>query len=75
MATDAPQGSAQQRREQIDARDAVDHAVVHLADQCGAIALDPLDDPQLPERFPGVELLRHDARDQPLELSLAPRAR
>ena len=36
---------------------------------------EPLDHPELPERFPAVELLRHDPRRQRLQLSVVARPR
>ncbi len=62
--------------EQIDAGDAVDHCMVHLGDDGEAIpALQALDYPHLPERPRAVELLRHDAGRQPLELAFVSGAR
>ena len=55
---------------QVDARDAVDHAVVHLRDHREAVALEALDDPHLPERPLAVEVLLHDARREALQLLL-----
>ena len=46
----------------LASRDAVDQAVVDLRDQREAIALEPFDDPHLPERAGAVEALREDAR-------------
>jgi hypothetical protein len=43
--------------------------VVDLRDDGEAVALDALDEPDLPERLPPIELLRHDAAGQPLEAS------
>src|SRR5215203_4507491 len=49
-------GVEQDGRE-VDARDAVDERVVRLGDQCEAVALEPLDQPRLPQRLRAVELL------------------
>ena len=38
-----------------------------------AAALETLDEPHLPHRLPAVELLRHDAAGQALELALVAR--
>src|SRR5690606_21247480 len=64
-----------QRRQQVGARDAVHHAVVDLGDDREAVVLESLDDPHLPQRPVSVEMLRLDAPDDALELSLAARAR
>ena len=47
---------------QVDARRAVDHAVVQLAEHREAVALETLDQPDLPERLGAVEVLALDAR-------------
>ena len=60
--------------EQIDAGDAVDHAVMHLVDHRHPAAFEALDEPRLPERLPAIEPLRHDARAQALELRHVTRA-
>ncbi len=39
-----------------------------LADRSETIALQPLGDPQFPQRLAAIELLRHDSPGQPLEL-------
>ena len=57
----------------VDAGDAVDHRVVGLGQQGEAVALQPLHQPELPERLGAVELLREDARGEPLQLLLAAR--
>ena len=54
----------EQDREQVAARDAVDHAVVHLRDERQAVVFEALHDPHLPERLRAVELLRHHPPDQ-----------
>ena len=59
-----------QHLHQVDARDAVDHAVMDLRDQREAVLLDALDDPDLPERSRAVEMLLHHARREPLQLLL-----
>jgi hypothetical protein len=57
--------------EEVDARHAVDHAVVDLRDDGEAIrARETFDDPHLPQRLRAIELLRHDATGEPLELPL-----
>jgi hypothetical protein len=66
---------SEQRLQQIDPRDAVDHAVVILRHEREAIPVQAVDDPQLPERLPAIELLREDEPAQPLELSLVTRQR
>jgi hypothetical protein len=54
----------------VDARDAVDHGVVGLADDREAAALQALHQPELPERLRAVELLGEDARRQHPQLLL-----
>ena len=69
-------GLAPQRgRRHLDAADAVHHAVVDLGNDREAVALQPLDEPRLPEGLPPVELLRHQAAGQALQLPLVPRQR
>ena len=55
----------------VDAGDAVDHAVVGLADDREAAVLEALDQPQLPQRLRAVELLGEEARGEVAELLLA----
>ena len=57
----------------VDARDAVDEGVVALADDREAVAVEALDQPQLPERLGAVELLGEDPRRQVAELLLGAR--
>ena len=59
----------------VDAGDAVDERVVALADDREALALEPLDQPQLPERLGAVELLGEDPRRQVAQLLLGARRR
>jgi hypothetical protein len=54
----------------LHAADPVHHAVVHLRDDGEAVALHPIDEPRLPQRLAPVELLRHQAAGEPLELTL-----
>ena len=54
----------------VNPGDAVDHAVVGLADDREAVALQALDQPELPERLRAVELLREDPRRQHPQLLL-----
>ncbi len=60
----------EQHREQVDSGNPVDHAVVRLADHGDPVALQSLDDPRLPQRFAPIQLLRHDACAQTLQLPL-----
>src|SRR6185295_4258935 len=60
---------------QIDAGDAVYHAVMRLRDHRETIALETLDHPDLPERLRAIELLRDDARREPLQLPFVAGAR
>jgi len=53
---------------QVGARDAVDHGVVELAQQCLPALAQPLDHPHLPQRLAAVEPLHHDPGDQLAEL-------
>jgi hypothetical protein len=64
-------GRGEQRAEQARARHAVDHAVVDLQDQPEAPALEPFDEPRLPQRPRRVEPPRQDAPRQRLQLRLA----
>ena len=59
----------------VDAGDAVDHAVMQLGDDGEAVAGQSFDVPELPERLPAVEWLRHDPPGQALELARSPRRR
>ena len=63
----------QQDGEEVHPRDAVDHRVVRLGDEGEAIAFEPFHHPDLPERLRGVELLRHDAAAEALQLPLLAR--
>ena len=54
----------------LHAADPVNHAVVYLRDDGEAVALQSVDEPRLPQRLPPVELLRHQATGEPLELTL-----
>jgi hypothetical protein len=50
--------------------------MVHLTDHCVAVVvLEALDDPDLPEWFRSVEMLRHDARREAFELTFVSRLR
>ena len=51
--------------------DSVDHAVVDLADHREAVVVEPLDEPELPERLSAVELLRRCCPGSPFEDSFA----
>ena len=66
---------AQEHGDEIHGRDAVAHAVMRLRDQREAAAVEPLDDPRLPEGPCPVELLRHDPRREALQLLVVARAR
>ena len=59
----------------VDAGDAVDERVVALADDREAVAVEPLDQPQLPERLGAVELLGEDPRREVAQLLLGARRR
>ena len=59
----------------VDAGDAVDQRVVALADDREAVAVEPLDQPQLPERLGAVELLGEDPRGEVAQLLLGARRR
>ena len=59
----------------VDAGDAVDQRVVALADDREAVAVEALDQPQLPERLAAVELLGEDPRRQVAQLLLGARRR
>ena len=59
--------------QQVGPGDAVDHAVVHLADQRPATATKSLGEPRLPQRLRAVELLRHHAADEVAQLLVAAR--
>ena len=61
--------SVEDHREQVAARDAVDHAVVHLRDHRPTIVVEAFDDPHLPQRSVTVERLA------PSPARRAPRAR
>jgi hypothetical protein len=61
----------EQHRREVDPGDAVDHGVMGLGDQGEALALQALDQPELPQRFAAVELLGEDAADQLAQLRLA----
>ncbi len=56
---------------EIDAGDAVDERVVGLGDQREPVALEPLDQPGLPQRLVPVERLGGDPRGQQKQLLLA----
>ena len=57
---------------EVDAGDAVDERVVGLEDQREPIALEPLDEPALPQRLGAVELLGGDPRREQEQLLLGP---
>ena len=65
----------EQHGRDIDAGDAVDERVVRLLDQPDVAALEPLDEPQLPERPRPVEELRLDPRGEREQLLAAARRR
>ena len=65
----------EQHRGQVDARDPVDERMVGLEDQREAVALEPLDEPVLPQGPRAVELLRGDPRRQLEQLLLGSRRR
>ena len=52
----------------IDRGDAVDHRLVGLAEQREAIALDALDQVDLPQRVAAIQRAAHDPRDEVVEL-------
>ena len=54
----------------VNPGDAVDERVVALADDREAVALEALDEPQLPERLRAVELLGEDPRGEVAQLLL-----
>ncbi len=60
----------EQDRRDVDAGDAVDERVVGLREQREALALQPLHQPQLPERLRAVELLGELPRHHVLQLLL-----
>ncbi len=64
----------QQGGDELGAGDAVHHAVVDLRDDGEAVALEALDDPELPQRLLAVEALGEDAPDHALELTLGSRS-
>ena len=57
----------------VDPGDPVDEGVVALADDREAVPVEPLDQPQLPERLAAVELLGEDPRRQVAQLLLGAR--
>ncbi len=59
----------------VNPGDAVDQRVVALADDREAVALEALDQPQLPERLRAVELLGEDPRGEVAQLLLGARRR
>ena len=59
----------------VDPGDAVDQRVVALADDREAVALEALDQPQLPERLRAVELLGEDPGGEVAQLLLGARRR
>ena len=61
--------------EQIRARDAVDHAVVHLRHEGPVTVLEALDHPHLPQRLSAIELLGHQPADEVAQLLIAARRR
>ena len=56
----------EQDLQEIDARHAIDHAMVHLRDQGEPVTVETFDDPRLPERTRRIERLFHDARRKAL---------
>ena len=64
-------GDVEQDLAEAGAGDAVDDGVVHLRDDGDPAVLQPLDEPQLPQRFRTVQLVRHQASDQLVELGSA----
>jgi hypothetical protein len=64
-----------QHADEIDAGDAVDHAMMRLAHQRDAVPLEALHQPQLPERLVEVETLLEDARAGALQQPLVARLR
>ena len=65
----------EQHRHDVHAGDAVDERVVGLRQHREAVALEPVDQPDLPERLVAVELLGEDASGEVLELLLRARSR
>jgi hypothetical protein len=59
----------------VDPRDAVDEGVVALADDRESVVIEPLDQPQLPQRLAAVQLLGEDSRRQVAQLLLGARRR
>ena len=57
-------GEVEQHGRDVDAGDAVDQRVVRLLDHRDVAALEPLDEPQLPERAAPVEQLGLHALEQ-----------
>ncbi len=62
-------------RGDVDPGDAVDERVVALADHGEAVTVEPLDQPQLPERLGAVELLGEDPRREVAQLLFGARRR
>ena len=65
-------GVEQDRRE-VDARDAVQHAVMRLADDRELVPANAFHEPQFPQRLVAIELLGEEPADQLLQLGLAAR--
>ena len=61
----------EEHRRDVDARDAVDEAVMGLADQREAVVPDPVDHPDLPQRLGAVQPLGEDAPGEAAQLLLA----
>ena len=64
---------SEQQAQQVGAGDAIDHAVMRLADNREAAAGEPVDDPHLPERTAVVERLRQDATGHTVQRALVAR--
>ena len=59
----------------LNARDTIDHAVVHLDDEREAIVLEALDDPEFPERSAAIQVLGKQSSNEALERALVTRER
>ena len=70
FALEGVRADCQQGLEELNAGDAVDHAVVHLDDQGKAVVLDALDHPEFPKWTASIEMLRKESTHQPFERTL-----
>jgi len=72
LALDSVRADMQQRLEELNAGDSVDHAVVHLDDQRERVVLDAFDNPKLPQGPTSIEVLREQPPDQTFEGAFVP---